>query len=383
MYAQVEKSKEGKSRAVANAVTQKKSSVKQGFGFVDNRKKTCAPGVKSTIIQGQVKTNAISSLHGQQLIQRSVRVGPISDKTGDKVTYWYTDANEISEAAIKHGGASALALNNLGSMAADSKVFEFSDWNDAFDKTEVDGPGIGVDDDQEIKFSGSSGEKVDGFYHDTAQGIDKWKLQSRDAEVAILQKLENWIEEHQVEVEKFTRKTIYIKISKGPCDSCRSLINKFRVRHPSFKVIMQYSQTGAKESDRNGAKDKGQATLAYGYGDATTTGSNSWLKVHPTKPIDSPSGISGYKLTTLKGLYDNFKLKYSNDTDKVSGFVDQLPHAVWKDSDKEKIKEYLWQYILYEKQQALNPEETEELDSIQNTKVQGSVTATAMLTLHT
>jgi hypothetical protein len=39
MYEQVEKSKENKSRAVANSVIQKKSDVKQGFGFVDNRKK--------------------------------------------------------------------------------------------------------------------------------------------------------------------------------------------------------------------------------------------------------------------------------------------------------------------------------------------------------
>ncbi|GAA80815.1 DNA/RNA non-specific endonuclease [Pseudoalteromonas sp. BSi20495] len=37
MYAQVEKPKENKSRALANAVGQKKSNVKQGFGFVDNR----------------------------------------------------------------------------------------------------------------------------------------------------------------------------------------------------------------------------------------------------------------------------------------------------------------------------------------------------------
>ncbi|NEQ40512.1 MAG: hypothetical protein F6K40_31495 [Okeania sp. SIO3I5] len=37
MYAQVEKTKENKTRAVANSVAQKKSNVKQGFGFVDNR----------------------------------------------------------------------------------------------------------------------------------------------------------------------------------------------------------------------------------------------------------------------------------------------------------------------------------------------------------
>lgn len=37
MYEQVEKSKDNKSRAVANSVGQKKSNVKQGYGFVDNR----------------------------------------------------------------------------------------------------------------------------------------------------------------------------------------------------------------------------------------------------------------------------------------------------------------------------------------------------------
>ena len=37
MYEQVEKTKENKSRVVANSVTQKKSNGKQGFGFVNNR----------------------------------------------------------------------------------------------------------------------------------------------------------------------------------------------------------------------------------------------------------------------------------------------------------------------------------------------------------
>ncbi|MCJ8289614.1 MAG: hypothetical protein HRT58_03630 [Crocinitomicaceae bacterium] len=39
MYAQVEKPKENKSRAVANSVGQNKSYAGQGFGFVDNRTK--------------------------------------------------------------------------------------------------------------------------------------------------------------------------------------------------------------------------------------------------------------------------------------------------------------------------------------------------------
>ena len=52
MYAQVEKPKEKKSRAIANSVTQKKINTKQGFGFVDNRSKA--------IVQRNVKLNNTS-----------------------------------------------------------------------------------------------------------------------------------------------------------------------------------------------------------------------------------------------------------------------------------------------------------------------------------
>jgi len=45
MYEQVEKPKENISRAVANSVALKKSNGKQGFGFVDNRGKTCVQRV--------------------------------------------------------------------------------------------------------------------------------------------------------------------------------------------------------------------------------------------------------------------------------------------------------------------------------------------------
>ncbi len=51
MYARVEKPKENKSRAVTNSVGLKKNNVKQGFGFVDNRKTTSTSqwGVKSAV----------------------------------------------------------------------------------------------------------------------------------------------------------------------------------------------------------------------------------------------------------------------------------------------------------------------------------------------
>jgi hypothetical protein len=56
MYAQVEKPKEHKSRAVANSATQKKGNGKQGFGFVDNRPKAVAqPKVPTIITSGSSK----------------------------------------------------------------------------------------------------------------------------------------------------------------------------------------------------------------------------------------------------------------------------------------------------------------------------------------
>lgn len=42
MYEQVDKQKENKSKSIANSIVQKKSDVRQGFGFVDNRPKVIA-----------------------------------------------------------------------------------------------------------------------------------------------------------------------------------------------------------------------------------------------------------------------------------------------------------------------------------------------------
>ena len=62
MYEQVDKSNENKSRAVANSVAQKKSSVKQGFGFVDNRPEALSLKSLQRMIN---KTSENSNLHGK------------------------------------------------------------------------------------------------------------------------------------------------------------------------------------------------------------------------------------------------------------------------------------------------------------------------------
>ncbi|MFA8434700.1 MAG: hypothetical protein ACEPOZ_09310 [Marinifilaceae bacterium] len=72
MYAQVEKSKETRSRAVANSVAQKKSNVKQGFGFVDNR----AEAVTQTILQDYGAGNC-QSLQQKLITQSTIQRFPV------------------------------------------------------------------------------------------------------------------------------------------------------------------------------------------------------------------------------------------------------------------------------------------------------------------
>ena len=64
MYAQVEKPKENKRRVVANSVAQKKSSDKQGFGFIDNRPEAVA--------QKKLQEMANSSPQAKQVTQLQV-----------------------------------------------------------------------------------------------------------------------------------------------------------------------------------------------------------------------------------------------------------------------------------------------------------------------
>ena len=63
MYGRVEKSKEKSSKAVANAVTQKKSNGKQGVGFVDNR--------PQTTIQRMLTSNNSKKSSKAHVIQRA------------------------------------------------------------------------------------------------------------------------------------------------------------------------------------------------------------------------------------------------------------------------------------------------------------------------
>ena len=87
MYAQVEKPRENKSRAVAHSVTQKKSSEKQGCRFTDNR-----PAAKSVKILQKVSRNRLrgsceNNLVPKQVIQKYEMI-PLNNEGKKKEAQW-------------------------------------------------------------------------------------------------------------------------------------------------------------------------------------------------------------------------------------------------------------------------------------------------------
>lgn len=117
MYAQVEKSKEDKSRAVANSVAQKKGNEKQGFGFVDNRYNT--------------KTNnSLQMLMRNKTIQRDV-----VDEEGDVVDFddfWEANGSDFednfySRDEIERFFNEEKGKKNIGVESFKNKFFEESD----------------------------------------------------------------------------------------------------------------------------------------------------------------------------------------------------------------------------------------------------------------
>ena len=87
MYTQVAKSKENKSRAVTNSVTQKKSNMKQGFGFVNNRPKTEFVDNRSVALaQKKLQGLVNNSSQGKQIAQMqpttNVKGVPVNHNAG-------------------------------------------------------------------------------------------------------------------------------------------------------------------------------------------------------------------------------------------------------------------------------------------------------------
>ena len=109
MYAQMEKTKEDKSKAVANLVAQKKSDVKQGFGFVDNRPEAIQMKQVLTAASNSTKVKAYKGPMPKGLVQRKQThaVKFIIEKglgiTADKVAISAYVNNKDKDQAMRRG----------------------------------------------------------------------------------------------------------------------------------------------------------------------------------------------------------------------------------------------------------------------------------------
>lgn len=82
MYAQVEKTKENKSSAVANSVRQKKSNTKQGFGFVDNWPEAIAQ--RRLLDSKNIASKQVTPPEGERSIIQRVPHFKIFERNGEK-----------------------------------------------------------------------------------------------------------------------------------------------------------------------------------------------------------------------------------------------------------------------------------------------------------
>src|SRR5581483_9051421 len=77
-----------------------------------------------------------------------------------------------------------------------------------------------------VQFTGRSGEKRSGEYHDRVHSWKSLSWQSNDAEVDLLEQVASFLRLRKNRV--YGQITLYMRGSKGPCTSCKKLITIFR-----------------------------------------------------------------------------------------------------------------------------------------------------------
>lgn len=143
MYEQVEKPKVNKSRAVANSIAQKKSNVKQEFGFVDNR-----PEAKQTS-QFQVIADNFS-VRQRPIQKKENNAGlPVNLKNGNEKPVLKSDVKVGSKIIQKRDREAVVDWNVTHEVFPDEKSSLFGDDSNPFKNEGIElysGERIVVDD---------------------------------------------------------------------------------------------------------------------------------------------------------------------------------------------------------------------------------------------
>lgn len=228
-----------------------------------------------------------------------------------------------------------------------------------------------------VHFEASSADRVDGIYHSTAHEKPATSLQSRDAEVSLLQQLDDWLRAKRDTVAAYRSVEIFVRISKGPCTSCRNLINIFRRRNPGIRIVIEYQQAAPQVKEAVG-KDRGQAALSYGYEDAATLGRNSHVRVLPGQEVPMPGRVKGFAAATLEGMFGNFKRAGTS----VADFIRSLGRGfVSNDADRPALQAWLEQRVAYEEAHALSEGDRAQLGGIARPEGGAAVKAHARVVL--
>jgi hypothetical protein len=138
MYAQVEKPKENIGKAVANSVAQKKSNVKQGFGFVDNRPATNMKGlfVASSILN---QRGVVQKINDERIknVAQPLTIQNANEVIQRKLVFTDDKSEQTSLSSIFQGvleikyDATRRAAAYLASQAKSSKIYTYANWQAA------------------------------------------------------------------------------------------------------------------------------------------------------------------------------------------------------------------------------------------------------------
>lgn len=227
--------------------------------------------------------------------------------------------------------------------------------------------------DKIVDFQAENGCHIGGDYYDLK---DDFPLQRNDAEVTLIQKIENWLSGNNRECNG-KKLRLLIKISKGPCNHCRSVIATFQKKHPQIEIVVAYKQENASEKEHFVRSQQQQLQLSFGYYNAKKYKEKVFYK--RLTELNSPN-IVGYKKKTMDGLYDNNKenFKCLYDIDK---FVKGLPEQAWGEN-KEPIAIYLKHKFIYERELDLDDMERHMFNEFpMPDAISGTVKATARLLL--
>ena len=221
-----------------------------------------------------------------------------------------------------------------------------------------------------VQFTGRSGEKRSGEYHDRVHSWKSLSWQSNDAEVDLLEQVASFLRLRKNRV--YGQITLYMRGSKGPCTSCKKLITIFRQAFPNVKVICEYQQVSAQERDV-ASKAPGQDLLTYGYTDAVRlfpgekqSNKESYCKVFPALAcgIEVPQGVKGFSMETLEGFFTRYAEKYTLNPAFTQQFVRSLPRTVLEQNQFQSVIDWLNNRLAYEEQVALSEDELTNLFSL-------------------